>query len=100
MSVIAYIVAMEFVASFGNEKKLVNITQVKGASGISYHILIDNYFQGSIDQVKGDRKADRKAEWVPHLNRNTILTGDDVTVIISMIGEIGGIDTYVAADTY
>jgi hypothetical protein len=68
---------MGFLASFGNEKKLVDISLVKGASGISYHILIDNYSQGSIDLVGG--------EWVPHLNSNAILTGDDVTVIISML---------------
>ena len=78
MSVIPYIAGMgEFVVIFGNEKKVVDISLVKGAAGISYHILVAGYYQGSVDLIN--------CQWLSHLNRNTILTGDDVTVIISMI---------------
>jgi hypothetical protein len=71
---------MAYLATFGHEKKLVDISPIKGVASLSYFIMVDGYYQGSVTLING--------EWVAHLNRSTILTGDDVTVIISQIEEI------------
>ena len=66
----------EFIASYGNEKKVVKITQPTGG-GDCYQILIQNYFQGVITKLKN--------EWVPHLNSRSELTGDDVFILTEVI---------------
>jgi hypothetical protein len=68
---------MAYLATFGHEKKLVDISPIKGVAGQTYFIMVDGYYQGAITLIKG--------QWVAHLNRNAVLTGDDVSTIISMI---------------
>jgi hypothetical protein len=66
---------MDFKAPVGDEYWEVKISWEKSING--YQIYIDNYFEGTI--VKYDRG------WVAHLNTRTILTGDDISVLIGII---------------
>jgi hypothetical protein len=68
---------MAYLATFGHEKKLVDISPIKGVASLTYFILVDGYYQGSVTLING--------EWVAHLNRNAVLTGDDISTIILMI---------------
>jgi hypothetical protein len=64
---------IHFLASFGDEKKKVKLSEVKG----SWQVYVDDYFQGTLELIKG--------EWKPHLNFNSVLQGDDLMVLIGLV---------------
>jgi hypothetical protein len=68
--------SITLICDFAGDKKTVEVTQPNGASG-AWHVMIENYFQGQIVKNNG--------EWVAYLQKGTILTGDDVSVVIDMI---------------
>ena len=68
--------SIEFIASFGDEKKKIKISQPTG-SGEQFFLYINDYYQGMINKVNN--------EWYAHLNKPAELTGDDLSVIYSLI---------------
>lgn len=75
-------IPIEFTATFGHVQKTVRLTQPLGGSG-GYHLYIDGFYQGEIVKVQG--------EWVGHLGREPVITGDDIGVLGEII-EGEGID--------
>jgi len=70
--------SITFDAYYGDEKKVVEISEVFGAGAGTYHLLIDCFFQGSL--VK------RNGEW--RLNSNTnLLTSTDIQILGEVIDE-------------
>ena len=67
---------IEFLASYGDIKKPVEICEPNGA-GSHYQILIDHYYHGIITR--------RNGEWVDYLNYKSNLSGDDVLIIGELI---------------
>jgi hypothetical protein len=67
---------IEFDATFDDKKKQVEISWPTGA-GDAVHISIDKYYNGQMFYQNG--------EWRAYLNSGTILTGDDVSVLIEII---------------
>lgn len=67
--------SIEFTATFGHVQKNVRLSQPTGGAG-GYHLFIDGFYQGEIVKLKG--------EWVGHLGREPVITGDD----IGALGEI------------
>jgi hypothetical protein len=67
---------IEFDATFGDKTKHIEISWPTGA-GDTIHISIDNYYNGQMAYQNG--------EWRAYLVTGTILTGDDVSVLIEII---------------
>jgi hypothetical protein len=67
---------IEFDATFGNKIRHIEISWPTGA-GDAIYISVDKYHQGQMFYQNGG--------WQPYLATGTILTGDDITVLIEII---------------
>lgn len=66
---------IEFLASFGHERKKVKISEVtKGAHG--YQIYINNFYYGTLAKIRG--------EWIHHANQPWF-TADDIQALAEII---------------
>jgi len=63
---------IEGVENFGEGRKKYQFIRPQGAGG-HFQILIDKYYQGTIEK--------RNGKWVAHLNRTSKLTPDDIWII-------------------
>ncbi len=68
---------IEFTASFGDDKKRVELLNPNGAGGNSWQVMIDNYYRGIIFKKDG--------EWMSY---SLWLTIDDVQILGEMIDEL------------
>jgi hypothetical protein len=68
---------IEFEAEFPDGLKKIEVSAPHGAGAETYHVNIDNYYNGVIIVVND--------EWRILLHPTTILTGDDVQILIDLI---------------
>lgn len=68
---------IKLTAWFGKDLLHIEISAPLGAANI-YHVMINNFYEGQL--VRSETYG-----WGIHLHPNTILQGDDVSVIIEMI---------------
>lgn len=69
---------LEFYATYGTEKRLVEISKPFGAGDI-YHITIGKFFNGTLFKQNG--------EWIVNLNNNSGLTSDDIFILGEMMDD-------------
>ncbi len=69
---------LEFIATVGEGKMQVKLTEPQGASA-GYQVLIDQWLQGTL--VK------REEAWTAHLNRKSILTSADILILGELIDD-------------
>lgn len=68
--------SIEFIATFGHIRKTVRLSQPMGGAG-GYQLYIDDFYQGMIAYLDG--------EWVGHLGREPVITGNDIRVLGEII---------------
>jgi hypothetical protein len=69
--------SLEFDAQFAGKPVHIEVSAPRGA-GNSYQVMINKYYNGSLTKTTN-------YDWQIHLHPNTILTGDDVSIIIDLI---------------
>lgn len=70
----------QFWGAYGDERLLVEISQVGGTNG-QFHIYVNKFYQGIIHQIQA-------GEWVAYVDGRYITQGDDITILVDLVIEM------------